>query len=1054
MKEFPPFRFDTVNQCLWRHRDKGADERILLTPKAFAVLHQLVEHAGRLVTHDELLDAVWPNTHIQPQAIKKLVLDLRNSLGDRAEKPLFIETLHRRGYRFIASVSEGTAVLPAVPAQPARGKLVGRGRELSELGDCLGKALRGERQIVFITGEPGIGKTALAEAFQRQAPVEAPGLRIARGQCVEGYGGKEAYYPMLEALGQLCCAAGGDSVVQILAAHAPTWLVQFPALVKREQREMLQREILGATRERMLREIGDAMEAITSASPLLLVFEDLQLVDPSTVDLISALARRRAPAKLMLVATKRPVDMVIPEHPLKALKQDLLLHQLCREIELEPLSEAEVAEYLEAESSGDKLTEGLAKLIYHHTEGNPLFVVAMLDHLTEQGLVFQERGVWKLRVPLEQVALAAPEKLRRMIEAQIDNLPDEQRHALDVASVAGIAFSARVCGAAAGVDQEDFEDFCEELSRRHHIVRSAGSERSPDGAVSARYEFVHALYREVLYRRLASGRAARLHQRIGEEMETLFPDRLSEAAPELAHHFEQASDWQRAVKYLRVTAETARRRFASQEAMSSLQHALELASKIPEEKRALIEIEILENLGMIYSLEYDRRAIDNYEAMVSRAAHLGLIDVEARALIGLAYPLMWITSDRCLKVLERALLLSNSQSVQLLRASFRMNCFFYRIWAGGWNSQDAEECRIALDEIREVGDPVTFSYHLAQYSLIQWLSSEYRDAHRNLSGTVSNKMFKTVEENYLNLSLAVWVYQLFGSSCLLFLGKWGEALREYRSGIAMLDKNGEQYRASALRLYLAWAHLQAMDFEGALKICESSFSHPENSVLSAESGSSSTLPEDARISLIIQGSAESGLGNYDLALKHLSTARNAMNQQMVIIDWYWRMQLQSSLTELWLAKGDLKQARTEAERFLEVTLATAERTWQALAWDANARIAMAQRDLERAHECVKNALSTMEGFEVPVAAWRVHATAAELYRGSEKSKRAEHHLELSRATILKLADSLPTEEPLRKTFLSAPSVREVLGTGEPTNGARSRTPTKRAKIVGKRSSTP
>ena len=258
MKEFPPFQLDTVNQCLWRRRTKGADERILLTPKAFAVLHHLVEHAGRLVTHDELLDAVWPNTHIQPQAIKKLVLDLRNSLGDRAEKPLFIETLHRRGYRFIAAVSEGTAVLPAVPAQPARGKLVGRGRELSELGDCLGKALRGERQIVFITGEPGIGKTALVEAFQRQAPVEAPGLRIARGQCVEGYGGKEAYYPMLEALGQLCRGAGGDSVVQILAAQAPTWLVQFPALVKREQREMLQREILGATRERMLREIGDA----------------------------------------------------------------------------------------------------------------------------------------------------------------------------------------------------------------------------------------------------------------------------------------------------------------------------------------------------------------------------------------------------------------------------------------------------------------------------------------------------------------------------------------------------------------------------------------------------------------------------------------------------------------------------------------------------------------------------------------------------------------------------------------------------------------------------
>src|SRR5260370_35530989 len=123
--------------------------------------------------------------------------------------------------------------------------------------------------------------------------------------------------------------------------------------------------------------------------------------------------------------------------------------------------------------------------------------------MTEQGLICQESGAWKLRVPLEEVALAAPEKLRRMIEAQIDSLSDEHRHGLDVASVAGVAFSARDCAAAARGDPGDFEDLCEELSRRHHIVRSAGAEHLRNLTVSARYEFVHALYREVFYRRLA-----------------------------------------------------------------------------------------------------------------------------------------------------------------------------------------------------------------------------------------------------------------------------------------------------------------------------------------------------------------------------------------------------------------------------------------------------------------------------------------------------------------------------------------------------------------------
>jgi DNA-binding winged helix-turn-helix (wHTH) protein len=446
MKDFPPFRLDAVNQCLWRRRDKADDERILLPPKSFAVLRNLVEHAGRLVTHDELLEAVWPNTYIQPQAIKKSILDLRIALGDRTKKPLFIETLHRRGYRFIAAVSEGTGVPFAVPAAPARSRIVGRERPLGELRDCLQNALRGERQIVFVTGEPGIGKTALAEEFQRQAAAAVPGLRIALGQCVEGYGGKEAYYPVLEALGQLCRGPGGDSVVETLCAQAPTWLVQFPALVKREQREMLQREIAGATRERMLREIGDALETLTAASPLLLVLEDLQWVDHSTIDLVSVLARRRVPAKLMLIGNKRPLDIVVPEHPLKALKQDLLLRQLCHEITLEPLGEEQITEYLAHESSEACLPRGLAKLLYRQTEGNPLFMVAALDHMTERGLVSCENGAWKLRVPLEEVALGVPQKLRRMIEAQINRLTAEQRRALETASVAGMAFSPEVCG--------------------------------------------------------------------------------------------------------------------------------------------------------------------------------------------------------------------------------------------------------------------------------------------------------------------------------------------------------------------------------------------------------------------------------------------------------------------------------------------------------------------------------------------------------------------------------------------------------------------------------
>jgi hypothetical protein len=139
------------------------------------------------------------------------------------------------------------------------------------------------------------------------------------------------------------------------------------------------------------------------------------------------------------------------------------------------------------------------------------------------------------------------------------------------------------------------------------------------------------------------------------------------------------------------------------------------------------------------------------------------------------------------------------------------------------------------------------------------------------------------------------------------------------------------------------------------------------------------------------------------------------------------MPVEHALAELWLAKGDLAQARPQSERFLTIALATAEHMWQALAWEANARVAAAEMDIPRAQDYIVKALAAMEGFEVPLAAWRVHAAASELYRSSGDGDLAERHLALSRETIMKLANSLPAEEPLRRTFLSAPMVRKILG---------------------------
>ena len=153
---FDKFRLDVANQCLWR-----GDTRVSLMPKPFAVLQYLVEHPGRLVTHDQLLGAIWPDTYVQPEVLRRYILEIRRALGDRAEAPQFVRTFPKRGYQFIAAVTEDSPLPLRESALPAAKHLVGRSAPLAGLDRCLTQALEGRRQVVFVVGEPGIGDVTI-----------------------------------------------------------------------------------------------------------------------------------------------------------------------------------------------------------------------------------------------------------------------------------------------------------------------------------------------------------------------------------------------------------------------------------------------------------------------------------------------------------------------------------------------------------------------------------------------------------------------------------------------------------------------------------------------------------------------------------------------------------------------------------------------------------------------------------------------------------------------------------------------------------------------------
>jgi DNA-binding winged helix-turn-helix (wHTH) protein/predicted ATPase len=614
---FGPYRLAPHTGQVWRGK-----QEVKLTGKAAAVLRYVLDRAGQVVTKEELFQAVWPETVVSDAALTSCIQELRQALRDNARKPRYIETVHRRGFRFIAEVqgpkSQGQRFSSAFYNSHSAINMVGREPDLVFLHERLAKAIHGARQVVFVTGEPGIGKTTVVEAFLRgmrnwelgsgssplpsrdpKSPILNPIPWLGRGQCVEHYGAGEAYLPVLEALGRLCREPEGEPLIALLRQHAPTWLVQMPALLSSTELEELQRKTAGVTRERMLREVAEAIEVLTQQQPLVLVLEDLHWSDVSTLDLLSVLARRQESARLLIIGTYRPVEVLTQEHPLKGIKQELQVHGQCEELALDFLSEPHVAEYLtvrfdlrpphpgplprgEREPLPAQAVHNLAHVIHQRTDGNPLFMVNVTNELVAREVVIKRDGQWELRNKLADGGIGVPVNLRQLIEQQIGRVSPEERKVLEAASVAGAEFAA--AAVAAGIEQspEAVETHCDNLVRREQFLRTWGTTEWPDGTIAARYGFVHALYQEVLYERLSANRRVRLHKQIGEREEAGYGAQAGEIAAELAVHFERGRDYERAVQYRQQAGEKAMRRNANQEAIDHLTKGLEVLKMLPD----------------------------------------------------------------------------------------------------------------------------------------------------------------------------------------------------------------------------------------------------------------------------------------------------------------------------------------------------------------------------------------------------------------------------------------------------------------------------------------
>lgn len=581
---FGPFVADLRSGEL--HRE-GA--RIKLQEQPFKILGILLERPGELVTREELRAQLWPDdTFVDfDHSINVAIAKIREALGDSPERPRFVETVGRRGYRFLASVdglaasTSGSSKSPL--AAPTKRNSVGRQKERAVLAAAYETVAGGHGLLVCVSGEPGIGKTTLVQDFLSDLQDLGKSFGLAIGRCSQRLAGEEAYLPFLEALDSML-RGNGDAAHQ-LREFAPSWYAQlFPLSESDPADARLHEYVRTTTQERMKRELASFLHEITLQDPLVLFFDDVHWTDPSTVDLLAHVATKFDTTRILVIATYRPSELILLEHPFVGVKLDLQGRATCREFEVDFLSANDVERYLALEFPDNTFPPEFAGVIHSRTEGNPLFMVDLVRYLRDLKVIVKTEGSesWGLVQSLPDLTRDFPLSVKSVIERKIAQCGDRDQEMLTAAAIQGYEFDSAAVARALEADCLEVEGRLKRLERVNGLVRCVAETELPDGTVSVRCRFVHVLYQNALDASLTPTRRVALSGALARGLESFYGDKASGIASQLGFLFERARDPDRASTYFLLSAQNATRILANQEAVALARRGLALLKKTPE----------------------------------------------------------------------------------------------------------------------------------------------------------------------------------------------------------------------------------------------------------------------------------------------------------------------------------------------------------------------------------------------------------------------------------------------------------------------------------------
>ena len=621
-------------------RISRGEETVHLRPKLMDVLVFLASRPGEVVTKEELLEAIWPQLFVEESALTRVIADLRQALGDDAHRPAIIETIPKRGYRLIAPVEDDCPATPTGPFGPpaplpfdTRPSLarrvpvfVGRDEQLARLDRMLECAWAGTGSVAFVTGEVGTGKSALLAEFVRRAQRSHPDLVIAQGKAPTPGAANDPYAAFRQVLAlvtgdvEASLAAGVLDVeqaerlwrlmprsVQVLTDVAPDvlgtlvpaarllararvaaaagggdrgWLARLEQLVARAGSPASPAPI---TRDDLVSEAIDLLQAISREHPVLLVFDDLQWADAASIGLLVQLASEVAGHRMLVVGVYRPADLVDVEtgdrHPLEAAVHELVRRFGEATIALPEQGEQSFVDGL-VDAEPNRLGAEFRRTLFEQTRGHPLFTVELLRAMRQAGALQQDAGgCWHEGSTLDWNTL--PARVEAAVAERVARLPRHIRRLLDVASIEGEEFTAEVVARVTGVsERETVLALAEEVDKRHRLARLQSVTRVNDSRVSI-YRFEHVITQRYLAGSLDEAQRAYLHEGVGRALETLYGSSASEIATRLAWHFEQSGVNTRAIEYLRLAGERALQLSADREAVAHFASAISQLARLP-----------------------------------------------------------------------------------------------------------------------------------------------------------------------------------------------------------------------------------------------------------------------------------------------------------------------------------------------------------------------------------------------------------------------------------------------------------------------------------------